>query len=420
MNNALTNHPLVEACRPFFLFLSLFVILSLPGYSQDTLDTKGKIRLVAERVIKDAAFEFTDQKTGAHYKSADKAPGDAKLRIESGYNDWRYWNGVLNLGMLDAAEFLHERSYADFVSRNIAFSFDNYRYFEVRHKDEGKWDYPFGPRFKIEELDDCGAMGASLIEVYRREKQARYREYIEQAASFILTQEYRLDDSTFVRPNPWKWTLWADDLYMSVSFLSRMGELTGDRRYFDEAARQVINFHKHLFDETRGLMDHYWYSAVDRQGVAFWGRANGWAMMAQVNLLDRLPKSYPMRDTLISLLRRHILGVAHYQSGTGLWRQLLDKTDSFLETSCTAMITYTVARAVNKGYIDARYASIARRGWEGVASMIQPDGQLVGVSAGTGVSDDVVYYYRRPTPLNDPHGTGAVLMAGVEVMQLPR
>jgi len=112
------------------------------------------------------------------------------------------------------------------------------------------------------------------------------------------------------------------------------------------------------------------------------------------------------------------MGIARYQGGDGLWHQLLDKTDSYLETSCSAMFAYTVARAVNKGYIEPRYASIALRGWEGVMSKILSDGQVEGVCAGTGVSDDLVHYYRRPTPLNDIHGIGAVILAGVEILQL--
>jgi hypothetical protein len=36
------------------------------------------------------------------------------------------------------------------------------------------------------------------------------------------------------------------------------------------------------------------------------------------------------------------------------------------------------------------------------------------------VSEDLVYYYHRPTPLNDPHGIGAVLLAGTEVLRLPK
>jgi hypothetical protein len=36
------------------------------------------------------------------------------------------------------------------------------------------------------------------------------------------------------------------------------------------------------------------------------------------------------------------------------------------------------------------------------------------------VSDDLVHYYRRPTPLNDVHGIGTILLAGAEVFQLTK
>jgi rhamnogalacturonyl hydrolase YesR len=388
--------------------------------AQDSSHTIDKLRAVANAVLKDATFLFVDEKTGKHFTSPAEAPQEAQLHLESRHNDWRYWNGVLNLAMMRLGEVLHKPTYIEFAFKNIAFNFDNYRYFEAAYKGQQKWDYPFGQRFIMEELDDCGAMGASVIEVYSREQQPRYRAYIDSAAGYMLTRQHRLEDGTFVRPFPQKWTLWVDDLYMSVSFLARMGELTHEERYFDDAARQVVNFHKHLFNENVGLMHHCWYSDVQRPGVAFWGRGNGWAMVAQVDLLDQLPKNHSERDTLLALLQRHILGVAQYQSADGLWHQLLDKEDSYLETSCTAMFTYSIARAVNKGYIEARYASVARRGWDGVMSKILPDGQVEGVCAGTGVSDDLVHYYRRPTPLNDVHGIGAVLLAGTEVFQLQK
>ena len=405
----------------FSLFSSFFLILaSSTVTAQEMPNTEKELRAVADAVVKTAAFRFVDKRSGKEFSSTKEVPAAAQLQIESPYNDWRYWNGVLNIAMCDVGEALHDTAYTNFSLRNIAFDFDNYQYFEKKYNGESKWEYPFGQRIVMEDLDDVGAMGASLIEVYRRDRQGRYRDYIDRTAAYIATKQYRLEDSTLVRPFPQKWTLWADDLYMSVSFLSRMGELTGDPRYFDDAAKQVVNFHKHLFDQSRGLMAHCWYSDGNRQGVAFWGRANGWAMMAQVNLLDRLPKNHPMRDTLIALLRRQILGIARWQSEQGLWHQLLDKEDSFLETSCSAMFIYTIARSVNKGYLEQRYSSIALRGWEGIASKILPDGEIEGVSAGTGVSEDLVYYYHRPTPLNDPHGIGAVLLAGTEVLRLPK
>ena len=165
-------------------------------------------------------------------------------------------------------------------------------------------------------------------------------------------------------------------------------------------------------------MHHCWYSDLDRKGIALWGRANGWAILAQVDLLDYLPENHPQRDTLLTLFQKHILGVARYQGGNGLWHQLLDKPDSYEETSCSAMFTYAVARAVNKGYLDPRYKSIAIRGWEGVQSKVHADGQIEGVCTGTVVSEDLVHYYKRPAPLNDIHGIGFVILAGIEVQKL--
>jgi rhamnogalacturonyl hydrolase YesR len=330
-------------------------------------------------------------------------------------NDWRYWNGVLNIAMARVGELLGESTYTTFASRNVAFAFDHAGYFQQKHRKENKWEYPFGQLLMMEELDDCGAMGASTVEIYRGDRQERYREYIDRAAAHIETRQGRLDDGTLVCSFPRRWTLWADDLYMSVVFLSRMGELTREGKYFDDAARQVVNFHRHLFDEEKGLMAHCWYSDTRRPGIAFWGRANGWALLAQADLLDRLPQDHSARDTLLALFRKHVDGVLRYQSGQGLWHQLIDREDSYLETSSSAMFTYALARGVNGGYLENRYAANAQLGWRGVRSKIRCDGEIEGVCAGTGVGEDLAHYYNRPTPLSDPHGLGAVLLAGSEV-----
>jgi rhamnogalacturonyl hydrolase YesR len=81
------------------------------------------------------------------------------------------------------------------------------------------------------------------------------------------------------------------------------------------------------------------------------------------------------------------------------------------------MFTYAIARAVNRGYIDAYYASIAKRGWEGIMTKIREDGLVEGVCTGTVVDDSLDYYYHRPTPLNDVHGLGTILFAGAEILE---
>jgi rhamnogalacturonyl hydrolase YesR len=405
-----------------FLLLTTAVIFICAAQSlaQDISKTEKVLRVIADAILRDATFEFVDLTTSKKYKELSNVPYNAKIKLESPYNDWRYWNGVLNIALLKLGSELKESTYVQFVKKNISFSFENYKYFQNHHTGENKWNYPFGQFFIMEELDDCGAMGASVIEVYKLNKDERYRDYLNLASNHILKLQGRLDDGTLVRSFPNKWTLWADDLYMSISFLSRMGELTDDIKYFNDAAKQVINFHKYLFNENEGLMYHCWYSDIQQNGVAFWGRANGWALLAQADLLDRLPKNHKDRNTLITLFNKHILGVSRYQSKEGLWHQLLDKSDSFLETSCSAMFTYTIARGINNGFLDRRYSSVAEQGWEGIMNKVREDGQIEGICEGTGVSDNLVFYYKRPTPLNDIHGIGAVLLAGTEILNLSK
>jgi unsaturated rhamnogalacturonyl hydrolase len=388
--------------------------------AQDTSDTLLKLNAVARAVIRSTTFRFIDEKSGKVYSAAAGAPADARLKPESPYNDWRYWNGVLNIAMIKLGEVLNEPVYSDFAGKNVRFNFDNYGYFKSKYNGEGKWNYPYGEFFIMEELDDCGAMGASIIEVYRTDKDERYLDYIQRAAKHIMKKQTRLEDGTFVRSFPVKWTLWADDLYMGLSFLTRMGEFTGDGKYFDDAARQVIQFHKYLYDEKTGLMHHCWYSDENRTGKAFWGRANGWAILAQTDLLDRLPANHPLRDTLLTLFKRHMSGIAKYQDRNGLWHQLLDKTDSYLETSCSAMFTYAAARGIEMKYIESSFATVALKGWNGLMQKIGENGEVEGVCTGTIVSDDLAYYYNRPAPLNDVHGLGTILLAGAEIVNMTR
>ena len=233
-----------------------------------------------------------------------------------------------------------------------------------------------------------------------------------------MHDEHRLADGTLARTGPYEMTLWLDDLYMSIPFLARYGQLTGEEKYFAFSAEQVKQFTEYLYDEYTGLYFHCYFTNFDEHGVARWGRANGWSIMAQANLLDYLPEDHSEWETLRGIFHQQVTGLARYQSASGLWHQILDKTDSYLETSCSAMFTYAVAKGVNEGWLDEGYKTIAQRGWEGLQSKIRADGQVEDICVGTWIKNDLVFYYERPTQLNDIHGLGAVILAGVEVAKM--
>jgi unsaturated rhamnogalacturonyl hydrolase len=171
--------------------------------------------------------------------------------------------------------------------------------------------------------------------------------------------------------------------------------------------------------KEKGLFIHGWVQAMDVHPEFHWARANGWALMAIVELLDVLPADHAGRGAVLDLLRAHVRGLVARQSGTGLWHQLLDREDSYLETSATAIYAYALARAINRGWIDAQaYGPAALLAWNGVTTKIDAKGQVEGTCVGTGMGFDPAFYYYRPTSVFAAHGYGPVLLAGSEIVTL--
>lgn len=401
------------------------IILTLlflsPGLLLKAQTNEQLVRKIADQIIKEATLGFTTA-DGKLYKSSADIPENVNVKYASAYTGWHYTHGVLNMAMVDLSKYLNDDKYFNFAANHIKFGFDNYKIFEKRFTNDVKHHkYPYGELFTMDELDDFGAMSASILDVYERAPNPVYKAYVEKAAKHLMEDRLRFADGTYVRAFPYPNTLWADDLYMSVPFLARMGAFTDDNKYFNDAVRQVFNFNKYLWDADEEVYWHAYYGDLKINGVAHWGRANGWIMLSKVHLLDKLPKNHPQRADLIELLRRQIIGIAKHQNAQGLWHQLLDKNDSYVESSCSAMFVYGIAHAVNAGWIDKRYASIAKTGWEGLKKYkINELGQLKDICVGTGIDDNLPFYYNRPVGLNEKHGTGPLIDAGVEILKLEK
>lgn len=336
---------------------------------------------------------------------------------EPRWNLYSYPMGVIYAGMVAAADATGDKAFADFDARRFAYFAD-----QLAKPDGAAFEGRRGSlRFLLHPntLDSCGAMGSAFIKARRAKIGPDLQPVIDRFADYISHGQFRLDDGTLARQRPFANSLWADDTYMSIPFLSQMGALSGKREYFDDAAKQMTQFSARLFVPSAGLFTHAWHeSAGDDQPRYFWGRANGWCIMSLVELLSVLPDDHPSRSDLIKLLRAHAQGIASTQSGEGLWRQMLDRPDSYLETSCSAMFSFALARAVNRGWLDAQtYGPVAIAGWNGVCSRIDPEGRITGTCVGTSYAADYVYYYSRPA-VDDIHGYGPTLLAGAEIIQM--
>jgi unsaturated rhamnogalacturonyl hydrolase len=388
-------------------------------FSSSTLiaqtNTEEIVRRVADHIIQTTSFQFVNTKTGEKFESTKGKDTTNYIKAENKFNKWQYVNGVLTVGMLRVANALNDQKYSDYSLKNFNLIFDNLSYFKKLF--DGGANPEYRPVFNIRSLDDCGSMSAGLLDVYSFDKRKDYLDYLNRVGDYIINKQVKFDDGTLARNGPRKMTLWADDLYMSVPYLARMGKLTGDTKYFDFAIKQVEQFNKYIYDPTTGLYFHTYFNDENMNGVARWGRCNGWVALAQVELLNNLPASHPKRPELIKLLERQIVGFSRYQDTSGMWRQLLDKPESYLESSVTAMYVYTVAKAVNEGWINKRFITIAQRGWDALTKKITTDGQIPDICIGTSVEEDISYYFNRPRETNGTHGLGAFLMAGAEMIK---
>ena len=97
----------------------------------------------------------------------------------------------------------------------------------------------------------------------------------------------------------------------------------------------------------------------------------------------------------------------------------MDKNDSYLETSATAIYAYCIARGINKGWLDAKaYGPMALLAWNAAATKVNAKGQVEGTCVGTGMGFDPAFYYYRPVNNYAAHGYGPVLLAGAEMYRL--
>jgi unsaturated rhamnogalacturonyl hydrolase len=339
-------------------------------------------------------------------------PGDFRL---TSY-EW----GVTYSGMLLAGQVTGDKRYTQYVSSRLNFLSDASFYFRNFGKAFPQVKNPLRQVLDPQALDDAGAVCAAMIKTERAGlTTASLRPLIDNYINYILTKEYKLADGTLARNRPLKNTLWLDDLYMSVPAIAQMGRLTGDKKYYDEAIKQIRQFSDRMFNKEKGLYMHGWVESMDTHPEFHWARANGWALMTKVEVLEVLPQDHPGRNIVVQLLHEHIRGLARHQSGEGFWHQLIDRHDSYLETSATAIYAFCIAHAINRGWVDREaHAPMALLAWNAVSTKVNNKGQIEGTCVGTGMAFDPAFYYYRPVNVYAAHGYGPVLLAGAAIYQL--
>lgn len=383
-----------------------------PYMEPEVADVKEVLDRVYNFLENNTASGMIDTKTKKALSGSNRFKGD--IEFETGaFRLTSYEWGVTYAGMLLATQATGDGKYAEYTNKRLKLLAD----VAENHKVKDVKDSPIRSVLDPHALDDAGAICASMIKAKRDGLDANLDPLINNFITYISEKEFRLEDGTLARNRPQNNTIWLDDLFMSVPALAQMGAYTGETKYFDDAVKQVKQFSERMFNEEKGLYMHGWVQEMEVHPEFRWARANGWAVMTLVELLEVLPKDHPGYQDVLSQLQAHVEGLAKYQHGTGFWHQLIDRNDTYLETSATAIYAYSMARAINRGYIDGlAYAPAVLLAWNAVATKVNEEGQVEGTCVGTGMGFDPAFYYYRPVNKFAAHGYGPVILAGAEVI----
>ena len=208
----------------------------------------------------------------------------------------------------------------------------------------------------------------------------------------------------------WQTRLWIDDMFMITIVQKEAYLRTGDKKYLDRAAREMVMYLDEL-QRDNGLF----YHAPD---VPYcWSRGDGWMAVGMADLLGLLPEGHECREAIMKGYLKMMEGLRANINKDGIWNQVIDEKDFWSESSGSAMFTYAMIRGVRNGWLDeATYAPIVRRAWLSICNYVLPNGDVDEVCVGTGKKNSRQYYYNRPRVAGDYHGQAPVIWCALALL----
>jgi len=206
-----------------------------------------------------------------------------------------------------------------------------------------------------------------------------------------------------------------DNAQEYASRLAKAGALSRDSTFFRESADQIERLRRAFRDPETGLWNHGrgWYGSAQTTTTTKWGRAQAWILRGLLESLSYLPGASREHKQVAAVLSDLAQSLVRYQDSQGFWHQVVDRPESYQETSSTAFISYYLARAVRQGLLPEKpYRLVSAKAFEALTrDKISVDGVVYGACELTPPLATVEEYLRRRTPVNDPHGVAAVLFS---------
>jgi unsaturated rhamnogalacturonyl hydrolase len=362
--------------------------------------------------------------------------GDSLVWQPGGKAKWDYAAGLFTLSLIKLSAAVAPEppaaGYVAYARAAIGSSIDSHGQITGYSRKE----------FQLDALNP----GKTALALWTLTHEDRFRAAAAQLQAQLADQP-RTPDGGFWHKQRYTNQMWLDGIFMAEPFYAQCGQVFGAPGDFDEVAKQIQLIDSHTYDSKTGLNYHGWDAARiqpwanPETGCSsnFWGRAEGWYVMALVDVLDFLPADHPSRGAIMGTLQKTARGIVKWQDGpSGLWWQVMDqgsRPGNYLEATASAMFVYTLAKGIHHGYLPPEYLPVAEKGYTGMLQrLIQPDGPgrwslvhcctvagLGGAPSNGKMRDGSFnYYISEPVGTNDLKGVGPFILAGIELQAVSR
>ncbi len=260
---------------------------------------------------------------------------------------WQYDRGVCLMGIAAVYELTGDKKYFDYIKRSMDYFINN----------DGSINKYDPALYNLDHINN----GKNCLWLYKKTGEDKYMRAADRLIEQLKSQP-RTKSGTYWHKLIYPNQVWLDGVYMAEPFSAQYAQIRNCPERFDDVVLQFVNAEKLTYEPRCGLNCHacdesksvFWADKNTGKSLNIWGRALAWFTMAIVDVLDFLPKNHDGRQILINMLRKIMSNVVMYQSVEGGWYQVIDnrREDNYLESTCTIMFTYTLAKGLRHNYLD--------------------------------------------------------------------
>lgn len=229
-----------------------------------------------------------------------------------------------------------------------------------------------------EGVTDPAANGEALIVAAHITRDPVLQAGLEAMLDYLLKAAPRASDGTLFHVLDAK-EVWVDSMYMAPPFLAAAG-------HTDEAIRQIQGINRRLWNPEAKLYAHIWNE--DRNAFtrpAHWGVGNGWAAAGITRVIRALPDGRGNdKQSLQEHVRKIIDGCLVHQRQDGLFHDVVDAPETFVETNLAQMLAYSIYRGIAGRWLPSGYEVYANRMRKAAHQKVDVSGYVQGVCGAPG------------------------------------